>query len=104
MRMIGIALLMILTTSCQTTVQQRAICRELRTQEIVVGEKCAINIKKNFCRCFLFDINQWKQVGDVTTHDLEYCDGVQGFRASFEAVEVRPKVKALYRLKENLCQ
>jgi hypothetical protein len=80
------------------------ICDELKKHEIAPLEKCTIDMKLSVCRCRIFNINNWTTIGTPANHPLEYCDGIQGFRTEVEAVEVRPKVKAMYRLKENLCQ
>jgi hypothetical protein len=100
MRLIGIALLMILTTSCQT----RLVCKELKKNEIKPLEKCSISFKLQRCRCRMFDLNTWTTLGEATNHPLDYCDGISGYRITDEAEEIRPKVKAMSRLKENLCQ
>jgi hypothetical protein len=52
----------------------------------------------------MFDLNTWTTLGEATNHPLDYCDGISGYRITDEAEEIRPKVKAMSRLKENLCQ
>lgn len=35
---------------------------------------------------------------------LKQCEGVAGFYIEDIAIEIRPKIKAMYRLKGNLCE
>lgn len=99
----GILLLTILTISGCRSVETAVVCSEVKHNEIAPVEKCAIDFKNGWCRCFMFDLNRWLQTSEPKDYDLEYCDGIQGARIETEAIEVRPKVKALWRLKENLC-
>jgi hypothetical protein len=103
MRLITIALSMIFLASCQS-VERRAVCSELRKQEIKTIEMCDISIKFDRCRCRSFNLNSWTELSEPVNHPLAYCDKMVGFKADAAALEVRPKVKAMYRLKENLCQ
>lgn len=103
MRLIGIALLMILIPSC-TSVETRAVCSELKHQEIKPVEKCTISFKFQKCRCQMFNMNNWTSIGAAEDHPLEYCEDISGFRLTDTATEIRPKVKAMARLKDNLCQ
>jgi hypothetical protein len=102
MKLIIILLLTTFLTSCRS-VQTQMVCTELKKQEINPIEMCDVSIKFNRCRCRLFDLNSWTAKGEAVDHDLQHCDGIAGYRLNDIAVEVRPKIKAMYRLKENLC-
>lgn len=111
MRLIMTALLMIFLTSCRS-VERRVICAEIRKQEIAPVEMCDIQVDTDVfenlvsarCRCRQFDINSWTALTEPVNHPLWHCNHIAGYRLEAIATEVRPKVKALYRLKENLCQ
>jgi predicted alpha/beta superfamily hydrolase len=103
MRLIMIALLMIFSGSCQT-VNQKVVCSQIRKHEIPVVKMCDISFKFNRCRCRNFDLNSWNAVGEAENLPLEQCEGVAGFFVEDIAVKIRPNIKAMYRLKENLCQ
>jgi hypothetical protein len=104
MKTIGTLLLMILTLSGCNSIERKAICKEIKKNEIIPLEKCMISFKFQKCRCRIFNMNTWETIGEAYDQPLEYCDGISGYKAIDEAVEIRPKVKALSRLKENLCQ
>lgn len=66
---------------------------------------CDLSLTFKRCRCRLFNVNSWSAVGVAKDYPLSYCDGIAGFKLDPDiALEIRPKVKAMYRLKENLCQ
>lgn len=103
LKIITALLMMFLINSCNS-VQTRAVCRELRKNEILPVEMCDMSFKFKRCRCRNFDVNAWKELSEPIDHPLEHCDGIAGFRLEEIALEMRPKIKAMYRLKENLCQ
>lgn len=103
MRKIMILLSMISLTSCRS-VERRLICAELKKQEIDPVEMCDINIKFDRCRCRMFDMNSWNALSEPINHPLSYCDGMAGYKLNDISLEIRPKVKAMYRLKANLCE
>jgi hypothetical protein len=103
MRTIMIALLMIFSASCQT-VSQKLVCSQLRKHEIPTVKMCDISFKFNRCRCRDFDLNSWNPTGKAENLPIEACEGVVGFYLEEAAVKIRPNVKALHRLKGNLCQ
>lgn len=80
------------------------ICAELKKQEIKAIEMCDVSFQFERCRCRLFDLNAWEALSEADNRPIEYCEGIAGFKLEDIAVEVRPKIKAMYRLKENLCQ
>lgn len=96
-------LFLVAANSC-TSVERSAICSEIHNQEIAPIEMCDINFKFARCRCRQFDINKWVELSKPENHPLEYCDKISGFRLDAAAVEIGPKIKAMSRLKENLCQ
>lgn len=106
-----ILLLMIFLTSCRS-VEQRVVCSELRKQEILPTEMCDIKIELDAfdnlvearCRCRQFDMNSWTALTEPVNQPLSYCNNIAGYRLEAIALDIRPKVKAMYRLKENLCQ
>lgn len=100
MRLLMIALSMIFLASCRTTL----VCNELRRQEIKDIEMCDINIKFDRCRCRMFDFNEWEATSEAVNHPLSYCDKLVGFNIEDIATEVKPKIKAMFRLRENMCQ
>jgi len=124
-----IVLWMIFTLSaCQTTYEQRLICKQIVQHQIPPTRLCDISFKYDRCRCRCFDYNSWdalslnqcptldKNIGavklitenknkvEVIDFELEYCDGIGGSFNTDQVTNVRPNVKALYRIKENLCQ
>lgn len=103
MRVITIALLMISLVSCRS-VERRMVCSELKKQEINPVELCDISFQFNRCRCRSFDMNHWLALDKPVDHPIEHCEGVAGFRLEQIAVEISPKIKAMTRLKENLCE
>lgn len=102
MRLITILLLTTFLGSCRS-VQTSVICSEIRNQEINPVELCDISFQFLRCRCRQFDMNSWASTSEAVDYPLEHCDGMAGFKLDDMALEIRPKVKALYRLKENLC-
>lgn len=102
-KILTILLLTTFLASCRS-IERRMICSELRKHEIAPIEMCDINIKFDRCRCRSFDFNSWEALSEPVNHPLEYCDKLTGFKLDVAAVEVKPKIKAMYRLKENLCQ
>ncbi len=113
---ITILLLMTLTISCQTKYKQKLICAQISRHQIPPVAKCDISFRFNRCRCRCFDLNNWNTLSlnqcsqfrdlEGTSHNfpLEYCDGVDGFFLSEEASTIRPNVKALANVRDNLCQ
>lgn len=118
-------LLMIFTLNgCQTKYEQKLICKQISLHQIPPTPLCDISFKYDRCRCRCFDYNSWdalsikdcgrfqNKLNDVKTvnnvevidYELEYCDGIAGSFNNDQAVNVRPHVKALYRIKQNLCQ
>lgn len=92
---------MISLASCRTSF----VCSELKKQEINHVEMCDISLTFERCRCRLFDVNSWNAVSPAQDYPLSYCDGIAGFKLDPDiTLEIRPKVKAMHRLKENLCQ
>lgn len=102
-KLLTIVLLTTFLASCRS-IERRMICSELATHKIKPVEMCDINIKFDRCRCRQFDINSWEALSEPVNHPLEYCDKLVGFNISDIALEIKPKIKAMNRLKENLCQ
>lgn len=102
-KILTIALLMISLVSCRS-IERRVVCNELRKHEISPVEMCDINIKFDRCRCRSFDLNSWNELSEPVNYPLSHCDKMTGFNTDVAAVEIKPKIKALYRIKENLCQ
>lgn len=103
MRPVMITALMLFSGSCQT-VKTSVICAEIRKHEIPDVEMCDVSFKFNRCRCRMFDANSWNAISEALDYPVEHCEGVAGYRLEAIATDIRPNVKALYRLKENLCQ
>ena len=102
-KLLTIVLLTTFLVSCRS-IERRMICSELDNYQIKPIEMCDINIKFYRCRCRQFDFNSWEALSEPINHPLEYCDKLVGFNINDIAVEIKPKIKAMYRLKENLCQ
>lgn len=67
-------------------------------------KKCQLSFKFNRCRCFDFDLNKWEMIGEAVNLPIEECEGIDGFYPEDEVLKIRPNIKAMSRLKENLCQ
>lgn len=80
------------------------ICSELKKQEIKPLELCDISFKFNRCRCRSYDLNTHRELSEAVNHPIEYCDKIAGFAVEDFAVEIGPKIKAMSRLKGNLCE
>lgn len=92
-----------LVGSCRS-VNTRLVCNQLRKHEIKPLQMCDISFKKNRCRCRDFDFNNWKELSEPVNYPIEHCEGVAGFFVDPDiGVEVRPNIRALANLKENLC-
>jgi len=91
-------LLMIFWAGCKTIV-----CRDVRRYQIPTVKLCDISIKFERCRCRLFNANNWTALSEAEDGPLSDCEGLAGFNQSDIALSVRPNVKALDRIKRNLC-
>jgi hypothetical protein len=132
MRMLTILLLMILclsNSSC-SIIQTKITCEQIALHQISLHRSCDISFDYDRCRCRCFDFNKWvdapfkscKEFQDVDPSEIrtvkrddgsryeaanfpkEYCNGVSGFFLEDIATDIRPNVKALYQIKENLCE
>ena len=114
----------ILIVSCQSTTQRLA-CNGIRTHQIPPIAKCEASFTFVRCRCRCFDYNNWKTLDlnkcerfkphlleafldeknqQTVDMELSFCDGIDGSFAADQAVDMRPHVKALADIRENLCK
>jgi hypothetical protein len=110
-----IILLMILCLSGCRSVNTQIICAQLETHKINPIKSCDVSFKFNRCRCRCFDFNTWERLdwkkcgveeegSEPISYPIESCEGISGFFLDEAAVEIRPNIKAMSRLKDNLCQ
>lgn len=98
-----ILLLTIFFLSGCRSFDRKVICAQLDRHQVKPHEICDISFKNNRCRCREFDFNNWESLGPAVDHELDYCEGVAGFRLEDIANDIRPNVKALANIKANLC-
>lgn len=103
MKSLIILLLMTFLAGCRS-VERRLVCSELKRQEFKPLELCDISFKFSRCRCRLYDLNTHNALSEAVNHPIEYCDKLSGFAVEDFAIEIGPKIKAMSRLKGNLCQ
>ena len=104
--------MLLLTTFLVGSCRTKIICTEVRTATIEALPLCDISFKFNRCRCRCFNLNNFSNVDDVAcgegfksgNYDLEYCEGISGFYIEDWALEVKPKVKKLDRIKRDNCK
>lgn len=110
--------MMLLTILCLSgcrSVNTRLVCAQLETHKIKPVQACDVSFKFNRCRCRCFDFNSWEKLpwekcgvqeegSNAIDYELEKCEGISGFYLDVAAVDIRPNIKAMHRLKENLCQ
>lgn len=96
--------LLCLSASSCGTLQTKIVCAQLERHEIKPVKACDISFKFNRCRCRDFDFNKWEALSAPVDLPLEACEGISGFYLTDAAVEIRPQIKALSNLKDNLCQ
>lgn len=112
MKAIIMMLLMTFLVGCKTKI----ICRQIKSAIIRPLPLCDISFQFNRCRCSCFDINKFQSVNDNACtwpdgnefksgdYPIKTCEGVSGFFNEDWAIEVRPKIKKLARLKEDYCK
>lgn len=125
-----IMLLTILWVSGCRSMNTSIVCSQLKEHEIPPIKSCDISMRLNRCRCRCFDYNSWnelplktcKEFRDVSREEIrkvrrkktgefyeavnypaDHCEGISGSFLDTLATEVRPRVKALHQIKENLC-
>lgn len=98
-----ILLLTIFLVGCRS-IDRRMICKQLDEYAYSPVTLCDISFKFNRCRCRTMDINSWNAMSDAIDLPIEACDGIAGYKMEDIANDIRPKTKAMFRLKGNLCQ
>lgn len=119
--------LMIFIVSCET--QQKIYCAQIKSATIKPLLLRDINFQFNRCRIRCFDVNTWGELPfnqcapvqagieftsfkeDVIikgkkmaeNYPIELCDGIAGFTNTDMAVEIKPKIKKLNSIKNDLC-
>lgn len=121
-KLLTIMLLTIFSTSCK---QQKLICKEIESAKINPVVMYDVSFVFNRCRARCFDVNEWKalpisncpklnqdQIISESTEegfvesvnlDITACEGVAGFSIDDIAREMRPKIKRLSDLNEDIC-
>jgi len=100
-----VTLLMIFFLSaCETSYQRKLACAQIKKHQIPHGEFCRVDLENMECQCKLFDTNNWDPLSELYIEELQYCHGITGHRDEFIATSVRPNVKALARIRRNLCE
>ncbi len=121
-------LLMTFLVSCQSSYSTKLTCSRINAHQVKPHPMGDISFKFNRCRQRCFDMNSWSDLPlktckefdgftpkkikreDGTTYEavdfpLEACEGIAGFFLNPDiALDIRPNVKALHELKENICK
>lgn len=129
LKLITILLTILCLSGCQSP-NTRIVCAQIKEHEIKPIKSCDVSFKFNRCRCRCFNMNAWKEeplkscpefsevqesevrkvkkksgeLYEAVNYPVDHCEGISGFYLDKIATEVRPNVKALDALKENLCQ
>ncbi len=110
-------LLTISLVSCRS-VETKLVCAQIARHQIKPVQLCDVSFKYNRCRCRCFNFNSWDALpadkcsefnglisaGNAVDFPIEHCEGVAGFFLEDAALNVRPNIKALDKIKNNLCQ
>lgn len=96
-------LLTIFFVSCQSA-ERGTLCKAVRDYTPEVTEACTFSPKHNTCYCSEFDFDSWKIKGEIRREPLDHCEGYFGFNMKENTKEIRPKMEALKRLKEDSCR
>jgi len=98
-------------SSCKTKI----ICPQVKANFIKPIPICDISLQFNRCRCRCFNPNTWSEIKDSFCswhhnepfkkgdYPIDYCEGIAGFYIEDIALEVKPKVKNLARIKSDYC-
>lgn len=106
--LITIASILFLSVSCRS----KLICNEIKAATIKNLPLCDISFQFNRCRCRCFNINTYTTVepeacGDdfeAGDYPITYCESLSGFFVEDWAVEIRPKIRRLDRIKGDYCR
>jgi hypothetical protein len=79
------------------------VCRQVARHQVPTVKLCDISIKFDRCRCRLFNTNNWTAVGEAVNGPLRDCEGYAGFSLEDISDSIRPNVRALDRIKRNMC-
>lgn len=87
------------------------MCRQVRRYAVKPLPMCDVSFHFSRCRCRCFNLNTFSQVDDSKCGDdfesgnfpLEKCEDISGFLADDWAKEVRPKIKAINRVRRDYC-
>lgn len=107
-RLTTILLMISFVVSCKSKI----ICAEIKRDAIKYLPLCTVKLDFNNCNCRCFDFNNWATVDAELcgpdfvegNQDLELCDGISGFYTKDMALEVRPKIKDLARVRLDYCK
>ena len=126
MKMIIILVLVIFSTSCKTD----KICKQIKRNKINDLAICGISFQFDRCLCHCFNLTNFERSKlsscDEFKEDQELdsiyatlyadkkgrkfykfpinkCEGISGFLNGKWALEVRPKIKSLKILREDIC-
>ena len=107
----AMALTIFLLSSCKT----KLVCSQVRSAEVKALPLCDISLQFNQCFCRCFDLNKWREVSDNSckwkygdfkngSYPLKTCEGLSGFFIEDMALEVKPKIKKLSKIKSDYCR
>jgi len=123
MKKLTMLLLMIfLSNGCQTVIEQKLICAQINKYKIELVPTCDISVEFDRCRCRCMNLNTFEPAKNLKmckwpknfsgkvpdgfktySFPLEMCEGIAGQFVEDVAVKIRPNVKALNEVKNNLC-
>lgn len=103
---------MIFITSCQTGINQKLVCKQIKKSTPKAAPHYSISFYHNRCRVRCFSLITSKTVSDLSCgklfksgdYPIEDCDGISGFKDGEWAVNHRPKIRKLNNLFFNLCK
>jgi len=104
-------LIIILSTLFLISCKTKIICAQVRKNKIDHVPICDISFQFDRCRCRCFNLNDWDTVRDEKCGDdfvggdfpVEVCEGIAGFYPSVMALELKPKIKDLARIRGDYC-
>jgi len=97
--------------------KKKLVCNEIENNLIPPLILSDISFQFNRCRIRCFDFNEWKeldmkmckgfeQLTDEKSIDLpiDACDGLAGFSNEDMALEIKPRIKRLNAIKNDVCE
>lgn len=92
--------ILLLVSSCVNT---QLVCKAI--PEFNTVTLCSVSFKYEKCTCWEYDYEKQKSISDPIQMSFDECpETIIGYTAEDFAVELKPNIKKLDRLHENLCQ